>query len=213
MINGVLSVLFIIGLMLLTLDTEYFTNSLMWSALIISISAGLMITLIVDKRALDAHNEVLESQKEIAKILQQLDETDQKHKDVLAQLKQSEIRRESLAKSSIIESLTYVKSMLDHLTSSLEKSKLEKSKLGKTELNLIIDVLNHLESSLNTIQQSIPQSSIEFKKHELDIKDVTNILRKLIMASISASDLEITEIFELIKKNNEKLGILLKQIS
>ena len=208
LIVGILSSIFIMGLILFTLNTDYFGDSLTWTALVISISAGIIITLIVDKRASDAHENVLQSQKEIQNLLKQLDETDRKHNEVLTQLNESRTRNENLAKNSIVTSSNYVKSMLVRLISSLDEQT-----LGKKQMNLIVNVLNHLESPLNLIEQAIPQSSKEFRIYESDIKDITQILRKLIIASVVVTDAEVIKTFELIKKSNEKLEGLLKKIN
>ncbi len=208
LIIGLISVILIANLILLTINTEYSSNAITWSAVIVSVSAGIIVTSIVDKRASDAHNEVLRSQNKIAKILKQLDETDQKHNKVLTHLKQSKLRNENLAKNSITASLKYIQLMLNRLELSLNKPTLEKK-----EMDLIINVLSHLESPLNLIEQSVPQSGAEFKKYEADIENVVAVLRKLIIASIVVSDSKVAEVFELIRHSNRKLEILLKQVS
>ena len=204
LIVGIFASSSIVILAFFTLNAEYFGDLLTWTTLIISISAGIIITLIVDKRASDAHGEVLQSQSEIERLLQQLGKTDRKHNEALTQLNQSKTRSENLAKDSIVTSLNYVKSMLDRLVSSLDEQT-----LGKEQMVLIVSVLNHLESSLNLIEQAIPQSSGEFRTYESDIKYITQILRKLIIASVVVSNSDIVKTFELINKCNKKLDSLL----
>ena len=180
----------------------------MWSALIISISAGIIITIIVDTRATDAHNEVLHSQEKIKNILHQLDITDQKHNEVLTQLEQSKTRNENLAKKTILSSLNYIKSMLDNLTASIQKQIPEKN-----EIDFVVGVMHHLESPLNLVEQAIPQSSMEFKIYDSDITSVVLILRKLIIASSVTPASRTDELFELLKMSNQKLDTLLEQIN
>ena len=73
--------------------------------------------------------------------------------------------------------------------------------------------LNHLESPLNIIEQSIPHTDTDFQKYELDVQNITKLLRKLIIASISVSRNEVKITFELVQKTNNKLEKVIKKIS
>ena len=123
-IVGVLDSMFILVLLLLTLDTAYFDDALTWIALIISIGAGVIITIIVDKRTSDSHQEVIKSQIEISHLLKRLEHTDLLHHKVLDKLDASRVQKEELAKHSIIISLCYIFSILSKLISSLNEKNL-----------------------------------------------------------------------------------------
>ncbi len=208
MIVGIISAVIIIGMMSSTINTSLFDDSLTWAALIISISAGVIITLIVDKKSSDSHNEVVGAQNEISNLLARLDETDQKHDEALSKLNQSRIKNEELAKNSVLSSLCYIESMFDKLISALKNNPLT----GK-DMKLIVNVLDHLESPLNIIEQAIPQSSIEFKRHGTEIQDITMLIRRLIIASVAVSDEEAKRTFTLIEKTHPKLKALIHKIS
>lgn len=207
-IVGVLDSMFILVLLLLTLDTAYFDDALTWIALIISIGAGVIITIIVDKRTSDSHQEVIKSQIEISHLLKRLEHTDLLHHKVLDKLDASRVQKEELAKHSIIISLCYIFSILSKLISSLNEKN-----LNAKDMQLITNVLNHLESPLNIIEQSIPHTDTDFQKYELDVQNITKLLRKLIIASISVSRNEVKITFELVQKTNNKLEKVIKKIS
>ena len=88
-IIGVIIGIIIIGLLAFTFNTESFNDSLSWVILIISIGTGIIIALIVDERAKQAHQEVTTSQNEITELVTKLDETDGKHNEILDLLKKS----------------------------------------------------------------------------------------------------------------------------
>ena len=207
-IVGVVALVVILSLAMLTYNSEYFNSGLTWITLIISISAGIMITIIVDKRSSDAHAEVTASQEEISILLSRLDETDQKHNRALHELKESKTKNEMLAKNSIISSLEYIESMLNRLTTALKNKTLD-----PMDKKLISNVLDHLESPLNLIEQAMPQSGTCFQDYNAEIQEMTQILRKLILASISVPDNKMSEIFRSINKANKKLTTLNKKIS
>ena len=198
----------IIVVIFLTLNTAYFDDVLAWITLIISIGVGIIITIIVDKRASDSHQEVIRSQADISDLLERLKQTDQMHKESLDKLNESRIKKEELAKDSILTSLCYVSSILLKLISSLNEKKLD----GK-HMQLIRNVLDHLESPLNIIEQSIPHTDNNFQNYKSDIQTFTKSSRKLIIASVSVSDNEVKDIFRLIKKTSEILEEIIKKNS
>lgn len=206
-ITGIITGVVIISLISAIINTGLFENIAPWIALIVSISTGIIITIIVDERAKRAHQEVITSQEEIAILIRKLEETDRKHNEALELLRKSRKHNEDLSSTSLISTLEYVVDMLDKLFKVIKIDK-----INVDDQKLVEKLLSHLESPLNILTQALPQTGTRFQNQKDELSDSINTLRKLVIASLVVSDTELKRTVSALKKNKDKLEDVLKKI-
>ena len=207
MIMGLIVGMVIIGLVVITLNTEFFDAILSWVLLIISVGASIIIAMIVGEHAKQAHKEVTTSQEEITKLVIKLDETDKKHNDILDILKESNAANEELATKTVICTLEYVVDMLTKLFNYVNPNDLQTDD-GK----LIEKLLIHLESPLNLIIQVLPHTGNRLNDQKKKLSENIIIMRKIRIASIITMDIETKRTVDVLSKTKIKLEEVLEKI-
>lgn len=206
MITGTVILIIIIGIFALTLDSQSI-QPIPWTALIVSIGAGIIIALIVDDKAKESHSQVIASQEQINLLLRRLEETNRLHNDALTALQESRQSSEKLARNSIETTIQYVINILEKLFNIIDPENLKHG-----DKQLVTKILGHFESPLNLIIQAVPQTDSSFANYKDELIQSVETLRKLVIASIVISDSETKRTVIALKKNKEKLDDILIKI-
>ena len=207
MIVGTIVGAVITGLAAITFNTDFFDDILSWVLLIISIGASIIIAMIVSNHAKQAHNEVTTSQKKITKLIIKLDETDKKHNEILDLLKKSNTANEELATKTVICALEYVVDMLTKLLNHVSPDNLQAD-----DEKLIEKLLAHLESPLNQIIQVLPHTGNRLNDQKKKITANIIIMRKIIIADITARNSKTKRTAEALSTIKIKLENILGEI-
>lgn len=206
MITGTVILIIIIGIFALTSDSQSI-QPITWTVLIISIGAGIIITLIVDDKAKESHSQVIASQEQINVLLRRLEETNQLHNNALTALRESRQSSEKLARNSIETTLQYIINILEKLFNIIDPDNLKRD-----DKQLVTKILGHFESPLNLIIQAVPQTDSSFTNYKDELIQSVEILRKLVIASIVISASETKRTVIALKKSKEKLDDILIKI-
>ena len=207
MISGTATAILVLTLFFLTYGTELQDEALAWITMVISIEAGVIITLIVDQKTKEAHKEVMKSHDQIQELLGTLAETDKKHNQALDALNISRELNEKLAAKSLITTLNYVVDMLNKLFNVIDLNK-----LGPEDGKLITNLLQHIESPLNLIMQSVQQTGSKLSGQKNDIIANTETLRKLVIASAVVGNSETKRTADALKISKEKFEDIIRII-
>lgn len=206
MITGTVILIIIIGTFALTSDSQSI-QPITWTVLIISIGAGIIIALIVDDKAKEAHSQVIASQEQINVLLRRLEETNRLHNNALTALRESRQSSEKLARNSIETTLQYIINILEKLFNIIDPENLKRD-----DKQLVTKILGHFESPLNLIIQAVPQTDSSFTNYKDELIQSVETLRKLVIASIVISDSETKRTVIALKKSKEKLDDILIKI-
>ena len=206
MITGTVILIIIIGIFALTSDSQSI-QPITWTVLIISIGAGIIITLIVDDKAKESHSQVIASQEQINVLLRRLEETNRLHNNALTALRESRQSSEKLARNSIETTLQYIINILEKLFNIIDPDNLKRD-----DKQLVTKILGHFESPLNLIIQAVPQTDSSFTNYKDELIQSVEILRKLVIASIVISASETKRTVIALKKSKEKLDDILIKI-
>ena len=206
MITGIVILIIIIGIFALTLDSQSI-QPITWTVLIISIGAGIIITLIVDDKAKESHSQVIASQEQINVLLRRLEETNRLHNNALTALRESRQSSEKLARNSIETTLQYIINILEKLFNIIDPENLKHD-----DKQLVTKILGHFESPLNLIIQAVPHTDSSFTNYKDELIQSVEILRKLVIASIVISASETKRTVIALKKSKEKLDDILIKI-
>ena len=201
----------IINITLITtiFNTSFFNEVISWVILTISIGSGIIIALIVDDRAKQSHEEVRTSQEEITTLITKLNESDRRHNEILNLLEKNTQANEELAVNSIISTLEYIINMLQRLFKVIDENNVKSG-----DDKLVENLLGHLESPLNLIIQTQPNTRKRFECQSTKLTTSVQTLRKLVITSIVIKDdYSIKRTVKALSKNKEQLENIQKKIN